>query len=185
MSPPIDPCLLALTLGATFVARCFSGDKKQLVPILAAGLKHNGLALIDVISPCVTFNDHEGSTKSYRYTREHTSEVEWGDMVPIRREITAPDADTDVVSVTMHDGVVMRFRKASGGYDPTDREAAYAHVRACQKRGEVATGLLFIDESGKDMHGVNNTVARPLAHLPFEELCPGSAKLDELMSEFR
>jgi 2-oxoglutarate ferredoxin oxidoreductase subunit beta len=185
VSPPIDPCLLALTLGATFVARCFSGDKKQLVPILTAGLRHKGLALIDVISPCVTFNDHEGSTKSYRYTREHTSEVEWGDMVPLRREITAPDADADVVTVTMHDGVAMRFRKTSGGYDPTDREAAYAHVRACQKRGEVATGLLFIDESGHDMHAVNHTVERPLVNVPYEELCPGSAALEELMGEFR
>ena len=185
MQPPIDPVLLSLSLGATFVARSFSGDKAQLVPILKAGLKHKGFALIDVISPCVSFNDHEGSTKSYRYTREHNIEVSWVDMVPLRKEITAPKADDTLVAVTMHDGVVVRFRKTGEGYDPTDREKAYAHVRTCQKRGEVATGLLFIDDSGQDMHAVNNTVEQPLAELPYETLCPGSAALEELMGEFR
>ncbi len=183
--PPIDPVLLALTLGATFVARGFSGDKAQLVPILKAGLSHNGLALVDVISPCVTFNDHEGSTKSYKFTREHDVEISAADFVPLRHEITAQDSDEEMSVVTMHDGSTVRFRKVHDGYDPTSRESAYAHVRACQQRHEVATGLLFIDEGGKDLHALAGTVATPLVDLPYEQLCPGNAALQTLMNEFR
>ena len=185
MQPPIDPVLLSLTLGATFVARSFSGDKSQLVPILKAGLRHNGLALVDIISPCVTFNDHEGSTKSYKFTREHDVEVVAADFVPLRREVLAPETDAAVSVVTMHDGSTVRFRRTPEGYDPTDREAAYAHVRACQQRGEVATGLLFIDENGQDMHAVSKTVETPLVDLPYEQLCPGNDALQKLMEGFR
>ena len=185
IQPPIDPVLLALSLGATFVARSFSGDKAQLVPILKAGLRHNGFALIDVISPCVSFNDHETSTKSYRYTRAHYHEIAPVDFVPLRREITSGSAETALVSVTMHDGSVVRFRKVASDYDPTDRDAAYAYVRQRQGRGEVVTGLLFIDESAGDMHAVNGTVEQSLVDLPFEELCPGSGALAELMEEYR
>ncbi len=185
VQPPIDPVLLALTLGATFVARSFSGDKAQLVPILKAGLSHNGLALVDVISPCVTFNDHEGSTKSYKFTREHDVEIVAADFVPLRREIVAPVTDAAVTSVAMHDGSVVRFRKTHEGYDPTNRESAYAHVRACQARGEVATGLLFLDEKGSDMHAVAGTVTTPLVDLPYEELCPGNSALQGLMEKYR
>jgi 2-oxoglutarate ferredoxin oxidoreductase subunit beta len=185
LQPPIDPVLLALTLGATFVARSFSGDKSQLVPILKAGLKHNGLALVDIISPCVTFNDHEGSTKSYKFTREHEVEVVAADFVPLRREVVAPETDEAVSVVTMHDGSTVRFRKTPMGYDPTDREAAYAHVRGCQQRGEVATGLLFIDQNGQDMHEVSKTVETPLVDLPYEQLCPGNDALQKLMERFR
>jgi 2-oxoglutarate/2-oxoacid ferredoxin oxidoreductase subunit beta len=185
LQPPIDPALLALTLGATFVARSFSGDKAQLVPILKAGLMHNGLALVDIISPCVTFNDHEGSTKSYKFTREHEVEAVVADFVPLRREVTAPETDAAVTVVTMHDGSTVRFRKTPEGYDPRDREAAYAYVRACQKRGEVATGLLFLDESGQDMHAVSRTVTTPLVDVPFAQLCPGNDALQKLMQKFR
>jgi 2-oxoglutarate ferredoxin oxidoreductase subunit beta len=185
LQPPIDPVLLALTLGATFVARSFSGDKSQLVPILKAGLTHNGLALVDIISPCVTFNDHEGSTKSYKFTREHEVEVVEADFVPLRREVVAPKTDAAVTVVTMHDGSTVRFRRIPEGYDPTDREAAYAHVRACQQRGEVATGLLFLDQNGQDMHEVSKTVETPLVDLPYEQLCPGNAELQKLMERFR
>ena len=182
---PIDPVLLALTLGATFVARSFSGDKPQLIPIIKAGLAHNGFAIVDVISPCVTFNDHDGSTKSYRYTREHAHEVVAADLVPLAREITAESRAGKTVSVTMHDGTVTRLRAVDETYDPTNRENAYAHVRASQARGEVATGLLFLDESGADMHATNGTVDEPLVDLPFESLCPGSAALDALQEEYR
>jgi len=184
---PIDPVLLALTLGATFVARSFSGDKAQLVPILKAGLRHRGFGLIDIISPCVTFNDHEASTKSYRFTRQHHTEMTSVDFVPLRREITSDsEADTrGVVSVTMHDGSVVRLRSVAADYDPTNRDAAYAHVRALQKTKEIATGLLYIDESANDMHAVNHTVDQPLVDIPFDELCPGSAALDALMEEYR
>ena len=185
VQPPIDPVLLALTLGATFVARSFSGDKPQLGPIIKAGLRHNGFALIDVISPCVSFNDHEGSTKSYKYTREHDVEIADVDFVPLRKEITSPEKTDGRVSVTMHDGSVVRFRETGEGYDPRNREGAYEHVRSCQARGEIATGLLFIDEKGQDMHALNHTVAQRLSEVPFEALCPGSKALDALMEEYR
>jgi 2-oxoglutarate/2-oxoacid ferredoxin oxidoreductase subunit beta len=182
---PIDPVLLALTLGATFVARSFSGDKAQLVPIIKAGLRHRGLALIDVISPCVSFNDHEASTKSYRHTRQHYHEVAPVDFVPLRHDIAAEAAPAGVTSVTMHDGSIVRFRRVADEYDPTDRDAAYAFVRAHQARGEIVTGLLYIDEGAPDMHAVYGTVDQALVDLPWEELCPGRAALAELMREYR
>jgi 2-oxoglutarate ferredoxin oxidoreductase subunit beta len=182
---PIDPVLLALTLGATFVARSFSGDKKQLIPILKAGIAHKGFAIVDVISPCVSFNDHEGSTKSYAFTREHEVEAVHADFVPLRREITLPESDEEISVVQMHDGASVRLRSTSADYDPTDRNSAYAHVRACQARGEIATGLLFIDENGLDMHDMMHTVDTPLVDLPFEKLCPGSAALTKLMARYR
>ncbi len=182
---PIDPVLLGLTLGATFVARSFSGDKQQLVPILKAGITHKGLALIDVISPCVTFNDHEGSTKSYAYTREHEVEAVAADFVPLRREITMPETDARVVEVPMHDGSVVRLRPTEADYDPTDRASAYAHVRACQARGEIATGLLFVQEDGREMCEALRLPPEPLVEVPYERLCPGSAALDRLMERYR
>jgi len=185
VQPPIDPVLLALTLGATFVARSFSGDKAQLVPLIEAGLAHQGFAFIDVISPCVSFNDHEGSTKSYRFTREHALDVTEIDFVPLRREIAAEGGSGAVLEVPMHDGSLVRFRAVGDGYDPTDRAAAYAHVRALRNRGEIATGLLFVDPSSSSLHGVHGTVDAPLATLPYEALCPGSAALEQYMHELR
>ncbi|HET7457873.1 MAG TPA: 2-oxoacid:ferredoxin oxidoreductase subunit beta [Gemmatimonadaceae bacterium] len=192
---PIDPVLLALTLGATFVARGFSGDKTQLVPLLKAGLLHDGFALIDVISPCVSFNDHEGSTKSYRFTREHAHDVAPIDLVPVRRRESrqAAIADADGESrglgaagfVTMPDGSLVRFRAADGSYDHTDRNAAYAHVRTLRDRGEVATGLLYVHEGAPSMHAASGTTKEPLVSLPYEQLCPGSGALAELMGEMR
>jgi 2-oxoglutarate ferredoxin oxidoreductase subunit beta len=182
---PIDPVLLALTLGATFVARSFSGDKKQLVPIIKAGIAHKGFAIIDVISPCVSFNDHEGSTKSYAFTREHEVEAVHADFVPLQREITVPETDEELRVVTMHDGARVKLRSTASDYDPTSRESAYVHVRECQARGEIATGLLFVDENGKDMHDYLRTPDTPLVDLPFETLCPGSAALDTLMERYR
>lgn len=182
---PIDPVLLALTLGATFVARSFSGDKKQLVPIIKAGIAHKGFAIIDIISPCVSFNDHEGSTKSYAFTREHEVEAVHADFIPLQREITVPETDEEVRTVTLHDGGRVRLRATASDYDPTNRESAYAHVRACQSRGEIATGLLFVDENGRDMHDYLRTPATPLVDLPFETLCPGKAALDSLMERYR
>ena len=183
---PIDPALTALSLGCSFVARSFSGDKEELVPILKAGLAHRGFAFVDVISPCVTFNDHVGSTKSYRYTREHSLEVAPVDFVPLKGEITAQaDGDEDVRVIAMHDGSTVRFRRVAEDYDPTDRDAAYAHVRRLQERGEVATGLLYIEQGLPDMHATNETVEEPLVELPFEALCPGAGALADLMTEFR
>jgi 2-oxoglutarate ferredoxin oxidoreductase subunit beta len=182
---PIDPVLLALTLGATFVARSFSGDKEQLVPILKAGLSHSGFAFVDVISPCVTFNDHDGSTKSYRYTREHVKEVVQTDFVPLRAEITADYAEGDTHEVTMHDGSRVKLRKVTADYDPGDRDAVYNYLRQRQAAGEVPTGLLYVSGDTADMHAIDKTVAAPLVSLPYEQLCPGSAALNELMEDFR
>jgi len=183
---PIDPVLLALTLGATFVARSFSGDKQQLVPILKAGIKHRGFALVDVISPCVTFNDHEGSTKSYAYTRQHEVETVHADFVPLRHEITLPETDAAVQVVQLHDGGSVRLRATTEGYDPTNRASAYSHVQDCLTRGELATGLLFVEEGGHpELCDALTLPSTPLIELPFERLCPGSAALDALMEEFR
>jgi 2-oxoglutarate ferredoxin oxidoreductase subunit beta len=186
---PIDPVSLALTLGATFVARSFSGDKAQLVPILKAGLAHNGFAFVDVISPCVTFNDHEGSTKSYAYTRKNMHEVvdadfTPSDFVPLRREITTDYEKGTTTLVTMHDGSVVRLRKVAESYDPTDRRAVVDYLGDCASRGEIATGLLYLSEAGKDLHALENTSDTPLVKIPHEQLCPGSAALEELQKEW-
>jgi len=182
---PIDPVMLALSLGATFVARSFSGDKAQLVPLIKAGLAHKGFALIDVISPCVTFNDHEGSTKSYVYTRKHLQEVTQADLVPIRTEITADYAAGTVVNVPMHDGTVVRLRKVAVDYNPSDRLAATAYLQHAQSKGEIPTGLLYIDEKAPEMHELANTTDVPLSRVPYEKLCPGSAALAKLQEDYR
>jgi 2-oxoglutarate ferredoxin oxidoreductase subunit beta len=181
----IDGCLLALTLGATFVARSFSGDKGQLVPILKAGIAHKGFAFVDVISPCVTFNDHEGSTKSYAYTREKNVEVVQADFVLPTAAITADYAPGGVSSVKLHDGSWVRLRKVTEDYDPTDRDTSYTFIRDRQKEGEIVTGLLYISPDSSDLHEQNETVSMPLAQVPFEQLCPGSAELDKLQRSFR
>jgi 2-oxoglutarate ferredoxin oxidoreductase subunit beta len=181
----IDGCLLALTLGATFVARGFSGDKAQLVPMLKAGLRHKGFAFIDVISPCVTFNDHEGSTKSYGYTREHNVEVVQADFVPPASAITTDYAPGTARNVMLHDGSWVRLRKLAEDYDATDRDLAYRQIRDRQKAGEVVTGLLYLSADSKDLHDQSNTVATPLTQLPYEALCPGNDELQKLQKRFR
>lgn len=176
---PIDPVLVALTLGATFVARSFSGDKEELVPIIKAGLAHNGFAFVDIISPCVTFNDHEGSTKSYAYSREHLHKVVEADFVPLRKEIVGTG------DVTLHDGSVVRLRKVAPGYDPSDRDAVSGYLRKHHEAGEVLTGLLYQSADGRDMHAIEKTVATPLVDLPYEQLCPGGAALEKLQRSFK
>jgi 2-oxoglutarate/2-oxoacid ferredoxin oxidoreductase subunit beta len=182
---PIDPVMLALSIGATFVARSFSGDKEQLVPILKAALAHRGFALIDVISPCVTFNDHSGSTKSYLYTRKHELKATEVDFVPPAKEILATIAQNGVTNVTMHDGSVLQFKAVPENYDPTDRRKAISYVTEQQTKGEIVTGLLFVDETINDLHEMNRTSEVPLARLPYEKLCPGRSELDRLQDEFR
>jgi 2-oxoglutarate ferredoxin oxidoreductase subunit beta len=181
----IDGALLALTLGATFVARSFSGDKNQLVPIIQAGIAHRGFAFVDVISPCVTFNDHEGSTKSYAHTREHAVEVVHADFVPLRDPIETDYAEGTVQHVTLHDGSTVKLRKVAKDYDATDRDAAYAAIRDHQRRGEVMTGLLYISPDSQDVHAQNETVPVPLTSLPHDQLCPGNDALQKLMQQFR
>jgi len=180
---PIDPLAMALSIGATFVARGFSGDKQRLVPLLKAGLSHRGLALIDVISPCVQFNDHEGSTKSYAFVREH--EVSVSDFVEPREQIIAHVPDAGVVSVPMHDGSVMHFRAVPEGYDATDRAGAVAYLEERHRAGEVVTGLVYATEEVPDLHELSQTPATPLAQLPFDRLCPGADTLVRIQEGFR
>ncbi|HVV45017.1 MAG TPA: 2-oxoacid:ferredoxin oxidoreductase subunit beta [Bryobacteraceae bacterium] len=180
---PIDSVQLALSIGATFVARSFSGDKEHLIPILKAGLKHRGLALIDVISPCVTFNDHEGSTRSYLYTRQHLHEATEANFVPPQHEIVAEIAKQGGTNVTMHDGSIIHFTRVPDNYDVNDRLAAMQYLR--EHSNEVVTGILYADESVADMHEMMNTSETPLVQVPYEKLCPGSAVLDALQSQYR
>src|SRR5580693_2487848 len=182
---PIDPVALGLSLGATFIARSFSGDKEQLVPILKAGLAHRGFAIVDVISPCVTFNDHEGSTKSYLYTRQHELKVTETDFVAPASEILAHIGQNGAVSVAMHDGSVVRFKGVPPDYDPTDRRKVFDYLQEHHGKGEVVTGLLYVDESVPDVHELNGTSDVALSKLPYEKLCPGSAALAELQEEYR
>lgn len=182
---PIDAVNVALSLGATFVGRSFSGDKEQLVPILKAGLMHNGFAFVDVISPCVTFNDHKGSTKSYAHTRSHMHEVIETDFVPLRSEIKTEYAGGSVKTVTMHDGSVVKLHKVAEDYNPGDRRQVLDYLGDVVSKGEIATGLLYIEDAGEDMHGFENTVGSSLVSLPFEDLCPGSAALEDVQKEWR
>jgi 2-oxoglutarate ferredoxin oxidoreductase subunit beta len=181
---PIDPVQLALTLGCTFVARSFSGDKEQLVPILIAGLRHRGFGFVDVLSPCVTFNDHEGSTKSYTFIRKSKSEVISTGLVPMQEEIQSRQEPGTVRPVTMHDGTTVYLRKVDASYDTSDRVKAYSYLKERQARGEVPTGLLYLQEDGADMHTREKTIGTPLRDLPFESLCPGGPALDKLMDEY-
>jgi 2-oxoglutarate/2-oxoacid ferredoxin oxidoreductase subunit beta len=181
--PPIDPCLLALSIGCTFVARSFSGDKEHLVPLLKAGIRHRGFAMVDIISPCVTFNDHEGSTKSYDFTRKHFHPAVYADFVPAAQEIRSEQAAGSVQSVTMHDGSRVLLRKVGADYDPGDRTAAFNYLSRHQAEGEIVTGLLFIDETKPDMHEVQSLPAGPLGL--YEKLNPGQKVLDSIQSRFR
>lgn len=181
----IDLCTLAIQLGAGFVARGFSGDKEQLVPLIKAALRYNGFALIDVISPCVTFNDHTASTKSYDYVRQHNAAMDRLDFVPERETITADYGEGETVSVPMHDGTQMRLHKLDESYDPRDADTALSILRKRYAEGQVVTGLLYIDDDAVDLHGILNTAGRPLNAVSPAELCPGQAALDKLNKSFR
>ena len=182
---PVDLVGMALQLGATFVGRSFSGDKAQLVPLIRAAMGHGGAAFIDVISPCVAFNNHAGSTKSYDYVREHNEAVSRIDFISSRDEITAQYAPGSVVDVEQHDGKFLRLRKLKADYDPTDRLSAMNQVQIHQARGEVLTGLLYVDPDASDLHASMNTTAAPLNSLGAGKLCPGVAALDKLNASLR
>jgi 2-oxoglutarate ferredoxin oxidoreductase subunit beta len=181
----IDLVLLALQLGATYVARSFSGDKAQLVPLIKGALTHEGAAFIDVISPCVAFNNHDGSTKSYDYVREHNEAVNRLDVITVRKEITADYEAGTVQEVRQHDGSVLRLRKLEEKYDPSDRIAAMTYVQSRYAIGEIVTGLLYFTPKPRDLHGSLNTVATPLNELGERELCPGSAALERFNEDLR
>lgn len=181
----IDLIGMALQLGATYVARGFSGDKQQLVPLIEGAIRHGGAAFIDVVSPCVAFNNHAGSTKSYDYVREHNEAVSRIDFITGREEITAQPAPGELVEVEQHDGTVLRLRKLHADHDPTDRVAAMAHVQALQAQGEVVTGLLYVEPDPQDLHAALNTTAAPLNTLEAEQLCPGVGVLEKVNASLR
>ena len=182
---PIDPVKTALGLGGTFIARSFSGDKEQLVPLIKAGLNHDGFAMLDVLSPCVTFNDHEDSTKSYAHTRQNFHRAIRMDFIPPATPISTDYKEGGTRTVELHDGSHVLLRKTDQDYDPTDRSGAFTYVAEHQKRGEVVTGLLFIDAERRDMHAIAGTIEEDLINLSFEDLCPGAAALEELQNRFR
>jgi 2-oxoglutarate ferredoxin oxidoreductase subunit beta len=182
---PIDPVSTAIGLGATYIARSFSGDKQQLVPLIKGALTHRGFALLDIISPCVTFNDHVGSTKSYAHTREHFHHVIDTDFVPPAKEIVTAYNEGDAMPIELHDGSKIVFRKVDKDYDPTSRAAAFSFLRKSVEAGEIITGLLYIDEESGDMHHLSGSVRTPLSQLPYEALNPGPAALAKVMNRYR
>jgi 2-oxoglutarate ferredoxin oxidoreductase subunit beta len=181
----IDLIAIALQLGASFVARGFSGDTDQLVPLIKAAINHHGAAFIDCISPCVAFNNHAGSTKSFDYVREHNETVNRLDMMVEHEPITADYAPGTVELVTQHDGSVLRLRKIAAHYDPSDRIAAMNYLQERAAAGEIVTGLLYVDPQGQDMHDYLNTVATPLNQLGTKDLVPGNAALQKLNESLR
>jgi 2-oxoglutarate ferredoxin oxidoreductase subunit beta len=181
----IDPVATAIALGGSFAARSFSGDREQLVPLIKAGVIHPGCAVLDVVSPCVTFNDHVGSTKSYAYTREHYYAASRTDFVPPATEIKASYGEGEVLPVTLHDGSKLLLRKADADYDPTNRSKAMEYLEKHSSRGEVVTGLMFINEELPELHTISGTARKPLTHTSFDELNPGSAALAKLQQRLR
>jgi len=181
----IDLAGLAIELGATFVAQSFSGDKQQLVPLLKAAMKHKGFALLNVISPCVTFNNNAGSTKSYDYVREHVDVTGTIDFVPIEREIVTTYEAGSVQELTMHDGSAIHLHKLQKDWDPTNRMSTVNALNAARAKGEILTGLLYIDESSTELHDLINTTDVPLNQLGKDMLCPGGDALAKLNASLR
>ena len=181
----IDLVSVALQLGATFVARSFSGDKAQLVPLIKAALSHQGSAFIDCISPCIQFNNHAGSTKSFDYVRDHNEAVNTLDFVVPREAIHVDYEPGTNTLVTQHDGSVLNLHKLAEHYDPTDRISAMSYLASRQAQGEVVTGLLYVDPRAQDLHEGLETVDTPLNQLTDAELIPGSKVLERLNAGLR
>jgi 2-oxoglutarate ferredoxin oxidoreductase subunit beta len=182
---PIDLVAIALQLGATYVARSFSGDKEQLVPLIKGGIEHQGAALIDCISPCVAFNNHTGSTRSYDYVREHNEVMNRLDVITGRAPINVDYAPGALEIVEQHDGSRISLRKIAQDYDIHDRHAAMNHLMERGAAGEIATGLLFVESGAEDLHAHVHSVDVPLNSLGDTELCPGSKTLDKINAGLR
>ena len=183
--PPIDTCALAIELGATFVARSFSGDKKQLTAVLKAALSHRGTAMIDVISPCVTFNDHEGSTKSYAYAKDHDDPLEDINFVPFFEDITIDHEPGTTQEIELHDGSKLYLKKLDEEYNALDKINALQVLDATHARGEFATGIIYVDPGRDDFLTLLNLVEQPLATLPQDRVRPPKAALDAIMESLR
>jgi len=183
--PGIDLVSLALELGATFVARSFSGDKKQLVPLIKGALSHPGFAFLDVVSPCVTFNNNKGSTKSYEYVREYMEATATVDFVPEEKEITVDYAEGDQTTVQLHDGSFIQLNKLNPDWVPTNRFSAFSRIQQAKAKGEVLTGLIYIDPKSQDLHDLMETVSEPLNSLREGDLNPGMEALEQINQSFR
>jgi 2-oxoglutarate/2-oxoacid ferredoxin oxidoreductase subunit beta len=182
---PVDLVAMALQLGATYVARGFSGDKAQLVPLIKGAVSHGGAAFIDVISPCVAFNNHAGSTRSYDHVRAHNEALNRIDFIDLAPEAVAEPAAGEVLELPQADGGTMRLRKLHAHFDPTDRRAAMDHLHALQAQGEIPTGLLYVDPHAHDLHAALNTVPTALNALREAQLCPGAAVLATINAGLR
>jgi len=181
----IDLCATALQMGASFVARSFSGDKDQLVPLIKAAITHRGFALIDVVSPCVTFNNNPGSTKSYEFVREHAEATGTVDFVPMQKEITTDYQPGFSHEVTMHDGSSIHLYKMSEELDPFDRTSALLNMEKHRSEGDILTGLIYMDKASRDLHEMLETSRRPLNTLGAEDLCPGNQMLKNINASLR
>jgi 2-oxoglutarate ferredoxin oxidoreductase subunit beta len=183
--PPIDTCALAIELGASFVARSFSGDKQQLLSVLKAAISHRGTSMIDVISPCVTFNDHDGSTKSYSYVKDHEEPLGEISFVPFFQDISVDYEPGTTTAVKMHDGSQLYLRKVAEDYNPSDKITAIRLLHETARRGEFATGVIYIEPDKDDFIDTLNLVEEPLATLPLSRTRPPQAALDEIMESLR
>jgi 2-oxoglutarate/2-oxoacid ferredoxin oxidoreductase subunit beta len=183
--PPIDTCALAIQLGASFVGRSFSGDKRQLLAMLKASIAHRGTVMLDVISPCVTFNDHEGSTKSYKYMKDHDEPLQEISFVPSFEDIDVDYDPGTTVDLTMHDGSHLRLRKLDADYDPTDKLLAIKTLTEAHHKGETLTGLFYIEPNKPTFMDLLHVTDEPLATLPAEAVRPPKTVLDEVMESFR
>jgi len=183
--PPIDTCAMAVELGATFVARSFSGDKKQLHSMLKAAIAHRGTVMIDVVSPCVTFNDHEGSTKSYKFMKDHEEPLQDINFIPVFEEIDVEYDPGATVQVTMHDGSRLQLRKIEEDYDPTDRVRAITRLHEAREKNEVLTGVFYVNPNAPTFMDVLNVIDQPLTTLSESVVRPGKEVLNEVMEELR
>ncbi len=177
MDSPLDLVSMAMMVGASFVGRSFSGDKQQLVPLIMAAISHKGPAFIDVVSPCVAFNNHAGSTKAYEFVRLHNEAVNRLDIMEPREPITVEYAPGTTEEVELHDGSLLKLSKLHADYDPYDKIAAMTYLQSRAAAGELVTGLIYMDPNATDMHANLNTVDTPLNGLAAKDLCPGSAGL--------
>jgi 2-oxoglutarate ferredoxin oxidoreductase subunit beta len=181
----IDLASMAVELGATFVAQSFSGDKSQLIPIIKAAIKHPGFAFINVISPCVTFNNNVGSTKSYDYVREHVEATATVDFVPEMAEITTDYHEGHTKRVKMHDGSYIQLRKTASDWNPEDKKSAMNAIMSAKENDEILTGILYVNPETRDLHEILQTTERPLNSLDRDELCPGNEILEAINLEYR
>lgn len=183
--PPIDTCALAISLGATFVGRSFSGDKKQLLSMLKAAIAHHGTVMLDVVSPCVTFNDHEGSTKSYKYMKDHEEPLQDINFIPSFEDISVDyDAGT-TLDVTMHDGSHLRLHKLEEDYDPTNKINAIRRLNEAHEKGEMLTGVFYVNTKAPNFIDLLNLAEEPLATLPESVVRPSREALEQCMEELR